>query len=130
MANDEYPPNRLDPLKEGVLFNAMACRAMMPTFTFSSHTLYGRARPEERRGAQDWRDERLARAAYLLIVGIERAVRAVASLVSRVGSYAARRVPGRGRERSTECEPAETVTPNRQLGGAMPAGPIEVESSR
>jgi hypothetical protein len=95
MTNDEYPRNRFDPLKEGPLFNAMACWAMLPTFTFPSQAFDRLARQEERRASQDWRDERLARGAYLLIVGIERAVRTVASLVSRVGSYAARRVPRR-----------------------------------
>jgi len=105
--DNEYPPNRFDPPKEGVLFNAMGCCAMLPTFTFPSQADH-HAKQEGRRATQDWRDQRLARAAYLLIVGIERAVRAVASLVPRVGSSAARRVP----PRSAECAPAETVTPN------------------
>jgi hypothetical protein len=89
MTNDEDPPNGFDPLKDGILFNAMACWAMPPIFAHRP------ARQAERPATQDWRDEQLARAAYLVIVGIERAVRAVASFVSRVGRYAARQVSPR-----------------------------------
>lgn len=96
MTNDEYPPNRFDPLKEGTLFNAIGYWAMVPPFTFPLQVPDRLPMQEERHPRQDCRDERLVRGAYLLIVGIERAIRAVVSLVSRVGSYAATRLLPRG----------------------------------
>ena len=89
----------------------MAQVAMLPGFFPPSHV------PDRGTGGgapvatPDWRTGRLARGAYLLIVGIERFVRAAAALVLRIGSYTARplEVPADGS--SAERQPTEAVTP-------------------
>jgi hypothetical protein len=91
MTSDGYPPSGSDPPKN----NAKACWAVLPTVIFPPLASDRPGRREERRATQDWRDERLARAAYLFIVGTERAVRTVASFISRVGRSVARQVSPR-----------------------------------
>jgi hypothetical protein len=111
MQNDEHRPSKFDPFEEGVILGAMGWWAMLPSFTFPSQVLDRLARQKAPRAASDWRDERLARAAYLSIVGIERLARAVASLVRRVGRYVAQQLLLRRQTGAQpECKPTETVT--------------------
>lgn len=94
MQKDQYPGS-CDPLKERVIVSAMGRLAMLPSSFLPSQASDCAARREAPGAASDWRDEQLARAAYLSIVGIERLVRAIASLVLRVGRYAMQQVSRR-----------------------------------
>ena len=86
MTSHEYPPNSCDP----VVLKALRRSTMLPTFTSPSQAIDRWARLEEARDApmgmngsgsvREARDERLQRAGYLLVVGIDRLVRAIAAL--------------------------------------------------
>lgn len=86
MMNDGYPPDRFDPLR-----SALRWSSMLPSFTSSCQAAYRLARLKEAQNGsmsmngtgsmRDERDERLARAGYLLVVGTDRLVRAVAARV-------------------------------------------------
>jgi len=116
MQNHEYRPGRFDPLKEVDAVSAMGRLAMLPSFFLPSQASDCAARREAPRAASDRHDERLARAAYLSIVAIDRFVRAVASVVLRAGRYAMQQVSPR--------------RPIRRPAPAKPARAIEVESSQ
>jgi hypothetical protein len=85
MVSHEYPPNGFD---QAVL-KAFRRASMLPSFTSPSQAIDRLARLEEARDAsmgmngtgsvRDERDERLERAGYLLVVGIDRLVRAIAA---------------------------------------------------
>ena len=107
MRNDRYPANGPDPLNEGVLWKTVAWWAMPPIFTHASQDLDRLASEEKRRATQDRPDERLARAAYLSIVGIERVVGAVGSCVLRVGRYVVHQV---SLQRQDGCSTERTPT--------------------
>src|SRR5262249_34705046 len=93
MVSHEYPPNRFDP----VVLKAFRRSTMLPSFTSPSQAIDRLARLEEARDApmgmngtgsvRDERDERLERAAYLLVVGIDRLVRAIAAFGWRIGRF-------------------------------------------
>src|SRR5262249_48976194 len=87
MVSHGYPPDRLDP----VVLKAFRRSTMLPSFTSPSQAVDRLARLEEARDASTGmnatgsvRDERLERAGYLLVVGIDRVVRAIAVLGSRI----------------------------------------------
>ena len=85
MVSHEYPPNRFDP----VVLKAFRRSTMLPSFTSPSQAIDRLARLEEARDApmgmngtgsmRDERDERLERAGYLLVAGIDRLFRAIAA---------------------------------------------------
>lgn len=88
MQNDEYRPSRF-------------FLTMLPSFILPSQTFDHGMRRSAPIVKPDWRDEQLARAAYLLIVGIERVVRATAAAVRHVGRYSLHRVWPQQRTSST-----------------------------
>jgi hypothetical protein len=97
MVSHEYPPNRFDP----VVLKAFRRSTMLPSFTSPSQAVDRLARLEEARDApmgmrgigsvRDQRDERLERAGYLLVVGIDRLVRAIAAFGWRIVRFLTRR---------------------------------------
>jgi len=90
MVSHEYPPNRFDP----VGLEAFRRATMLPSFTSPSQAIDRFVRLGEARDApmgmngtgsvRDERDERLERAGYLLVVGIDRLVRAIAAFGWRI----------------------------------------------
>ena len=90
MVSHGYPPDRLDP----VVPKAFRRSTMLPSFTSPSQAVDRLARLEEARDAstgmnatgsvRDERDERLERAGYLLVVGIDRLVHAFAAFGWRI----------------------------------------------
>jgi hypothetical protein len=94
MLNDGYPSSRFNPLRSRVVHAALRGSTMLPGFTSTSQAIDRLARLEEAQGGsmsmngtvsvRDERDERLERAGYLLVVGTDRFVRAVAAFVWRV----------------------------------------------
>jgi hypothetical protein len=94
MLNDGYSPSKIDPLRSGVVLGALGWSAMLPSFVSASQAVDRLARLEEARDAsmgmngtgsvRDERDERLERAGYLLVVGIDRLVRAIAAFGWRI----------------------------------------------
>ena len=103
MVSYEYPPNRFDP----VVLKTFGRATMLPSFTSPSHAIDRLARLEEARHApmgmngtgsmRDERDERLERAGYLLVVGIDRLVRAIAAFAWRIVGPLTRRGVTAGR---------------------------------
>jgi hypothetical protein len=87
MVSHEYPPNGFD---QAVL-KAFRRASMLPSFTSPSQAIDRLARLEEARDASMGmngtgfvRDERLERAGYPLVVGIDRLVRAIAAFGWRI----------------------------------------------
>jgi hypothetical protein len=93
MLNDECPSGRFDP----VVVRALRWSATPPSFTSSSQAIDRLARLEQAQygpmsmngtgSVRDERDEQLARAGYLLVVGTDRFVRAVAGFVWRIARF-------------------------------------------
>jgi hypothetical protein len=90
MVSHEYPPKRFDP----ALCKVFRRSTMLPSFTSASQAIDRLARLEEARDAPIWvegigsvrdeRDERLERAGYLLVIGIDRLVRAIPAVGWRI----------------------------------------------
>ena len=74
---------------------------MLPSFILPSQTSDHGMRRSAPIVKPDWRDEKLARAAYLLIVGIERVVRVTVAAVRHFGRYSLHRVWRQQRTGST-----------------------------
>ena len=97
MVSREYPPNRFDP----VVLKAFRRATVLPSFISPSQAIDRLALLEEARHApmgtngtgsmRNERDERLERAGYLLVVGIDRVVRAIAVLGWRLVRFLTRR---------------------------------------